>query len=195
MQHDEDSTMTKKPAPKKPAAKIPAIPRNKPQQSVDDIMQELDATVSDEDLSAEALAKGDAGKTTAAYEPAPPDPSPAYTGAKGETAKPAAKTSRPPHNLQTMTIIYPAFNKNPALQRYAGWFLDACFAVIDKPTDRTRFRAVKKRLTALSLDDPGWLDQIRQAIADCAAYDDGMKQAILAIFEMAVLFLYDIEGP
>jgi hypothetical protein len=94
-----------------------------------------------------------------------------------------------------MVIIHPAFNKNPALQAYAGRFLDACFAVIDKPTDRRHFPAVKQRLTALSLDDPGWLDQIRQAIADCESFDDGMKQAILAIFEMAVLFLYDIEEP
>lgn len=92
-----------------------------------------------------------------------------------------------------MVIIYPAFNKNPALQRYAGWFLDACFAVIDNPADRRNFRAVKKRLTALSLDDPGWLDQIRKAIADNPDFPDGMKQAILAIFEMAVLFLYDSD--
>jgi hypothetical protein len=160
--------MTKKPAPKKPAAKMPTIPRTKP-QSVDDIIQELDADLSTE-LSPEALAQG-------------------------ESAKPAEKPSRPPHNLQTMTIIYPAFNKNPALLSYAGGFLDACFAVIDNPHDRTNFPAVKKRFKALSLDDPGWLDQIREAIADCASYDDGMKQAILAIFEMAVLLLYDIEEP
>jgi hypothetical protein len=115
--------------------------------------------------------------------------------AKGETAAPEVKTSRPPYNLNTMVIIYQAFNKNPALQSYAGRFLDACFAVIDKPTDRTNFPAVKKRFKALSLDDPGWLDQIRKAIADSGAYDDGMKQAVLAIFEMAVLFLYDSEGP
>jgi hypothetical protein len=37
--------MTKKPAPKKPAAKMPTIPRKK-QPTVEDLMQELDATLS-----------------------------------------------------------------------------------------------------------------------------------------------------
>jgi cell division protein FtsN len=68
--------MTKKPVPKKPAAKMPTIPRKKPSlPSVEDLMQELDAAVSDEE----------GGKTTAAAsEPHPPE----------------AKPSRPPHNLQ-----------------------------------------------------------------------------------------------
>jgi hypothetical protein len=35
MQHDEDSTMTSKPAPKKPAAR-PTIPRKKPPRAMDD---------------------------------------------------------------------------------------------------------------------------------------------------------------
>jgi hypothetical protein len=193
MQHDEDSTMSKKPAPKKPAAKMPTIPRKK-QPTVEDLMQELDAAVSDKDLSAEALAKEDAGKTTAAA--SEPDPPAASRPLKPWWEKVnEGPPTRPPHNLQTLVIIHPAFNKNPALQTYAGRFLDACFAVIENPTDRTNFPAVKKRLTALSLDDPGWLDQIREAIADCASFDDGMKQAILALFEMAVLFVYDSEEP
>jgi len=150
--------MTKKPAPKKPAAKMP-------KRSVEDIMQELDAAVSDEE----------GGETiTAAPSPAPP----------------AAKPSRPPHNLQTMKIIYPDFDHHPALQSYAGRFLDACFAVIDNPRDRANFRDVKKHLTALSLDDPGWLDQIREAIVD-SGFEPEEKHAILSVFEMATLLLYD----
>jgi hypothetical protein len=185
--------MTKKPAPKKPAAKMPTIPRKKPplHQSVDDIMQELDAAVSSEeggktgqpDLSAVApaftVAQEDAGKTTAAA---------------SETAKPAVKRSRPPNNLRTMMIIYPYFDKHPALQSYAGRFLDACFAILDNPYERANFRDVKKRLTALSLDDPGRLDQIRAAIAASSLEPDEQLE-ILSMFEMAVALLYDIEGP
>jgi hypothetical protein len=131
-------------------------------------MQELDAAVSD-----------DAGKTTAAA---------------SETAKPEAKRSRPPNNLRTMMIIYSYFDNHPALQSYAGRFLDVCFAILDNPHARANFRDVKKRLTALSLDDPGWLDQIRAAIV-ASSLEPEEQLEILSVFEMATLLLYDIEGP
>jgi hypothetical protein len=169
MQHDEDSVMTKKPAPKKPAAKMPTIPRKKSRApTVADIMQELDATLPD--LSAEAPAKEDDAETAA----------------------------RKSYNKTTFSdalgfrIVTANFDTLDAAARLdAARLIGACCASLRGLSSPD----IKKSLTGFSQGYHVSLNLIRTAIEESDELNDIDRAALLGAFEMATAFLAKEEQP